>query len=163
MPAVHVVRLGLLVPTAEQTRCGIEFVFRVKDVGSVGVVEQILEVVLAHIAVGQVIHQARLDEVLDNVVVHATVERDVGAGTDGAPDVRLLGGTGVTRVDNDPLSALLMGLLKPQRADGWFSTEFEPQFKITSVFWKSHQWLVMEPRPNEAARPATVGPCQTRA
>ena len=60
----------------------------------------------------------RLDEVLDDVVVHAAVERDVGAGTDGAPDIGLLSRTGVARIDDDPLSALLMGLLKPQRAYG---------------------------------------------
>ena len=118
MPAVGVVRLGLLVPTAEQARLGIELVVGIKDVGSVGVVEQVLEVVLAHVAGFLVLGQVRLDEVLDDVVVHASVERDVGAGTDGAPDIGLLSRTGVARIDDDPLSALLMGLLKPQRAYG---------------------------------------------
>ena len=118
MPAVDVVRLGLLVPTAEQTRLGIELIVGIKDVGSIGVVEQVLEVVLAHVTDFLVLGQVRLDEVLDDVVVHAAVERDIGAGTDWAPDIGLLGRTGVARIDDDPLSALLVGLLKPQRAYG---------------------------------------------
>jgi hypothetical protein len=31
------------------------------------------------------------------------------------------------------------------------------------VFLMSRQWFVMAPRPNEAAKLATVGPCQTLA
>src|SRR5215472_2568113 len=35
--------------------------------------------------------------------------------------------------------------------------------RITSVFLMSHHPLVIAPRPNVAAKLATVGPCQTRA
>ncbi len=114
VPAVRIIGLRLLVPAAEQARFGVEFVVGIENVGSVGIVEQILEVVVAHIARGKVVRQTGLDQVLDDVVIHATVERDIGAGTDGAPDVGLLGRTSVARIDNDPLRTLLVGLLKPQ-------------------------------------------------
>src|SRR5262249_43357259 len=46
---------------------------------------------------------------------------------------------------------------------GWFSAGFPPMARMTSVFLMSHQPLVIAPRPNVAAKLATVGPCQTRA
>ncbi len=55
---------------------------------------------------------------LDDVVVQTAVERDIGAGADGALDIGLLGRTGIARIDDDPLSALLMGFLKPLGAYG---------------------------------------------
>ena len=50
--------------------------------------------------------------------------------------------------------------LKPQ---GWASAALPPITRITSAFLMSTQWFVIAPRPNVGARPATVGPCQTRA
>ncbi len=50
--------------------------------------------------------------------------------------------------------------LKPH---GWFSAGFPPMTKTTSAFLMSTQPLVIAPRPNVAAKLATVGPCQTRA
>ena len=50
--------------------------------------------------------------------------------------------------------------LKPQ---GWASAGLPPITITTLAFLMSTQWLVIAPRPNEGARPATVGPCQTRA
>ena len=50
--------------------------------------------------------------------------------------------------------------LKPQ---GWFSAGLAPITRTTSVFLMSFQWLVIAPRPNVAARLATVGLCHMRA
>jgi hypothetical protein len=50
--------------------------------------------------------------------------------------------------------------LKPQ---GWASAGLPPITSTTSAFLMSAQWFVIAPRPKEGARPATVGPCQTRA
>ena len=50
--------------------------------------------------------------------------------------------------------------LKPQ---GWFSAGFAPITRMTSAFLMSFQWLVIAPRPNVAARLATVGLCHIRA
>ena len=50
--------------------------------------------------------------------------------------------------------------LNPQ---GWFSAGFAPIARITSAFLMSTQPLVIAPRPNVAAKLATVGPCQTLA
>ena len=33
---------------------------------------------------------------------------------------------------------------------------------MTSAFWKSHQWLVIDPRPKVGAKPETVEEWQTR-
>jgi hypothetical protein len=53
-----------------------------------------------------------------------------------------------------------MAHLKPQ---GWASAGLPPITRITSAFLMSTQLFVIAPRPNVGARPATVGPCQTRA
>src|SRR5215471_4886250 len=53
-----------------------------------------------------------------------------------------------------------MNHLKPT---GWFSAGLPPIAKITSAFLISTQPLVIAPRPNVAAKLATVGPCQTLA
>src|SRR5450759_3523914 len=53
-----------------------------------------------------------------------------------------------------------MNHLKPQ---GWFSAGFPPIARMTSAFLMSTHPLVIAPRPNVAARLATVGPCHTRA
>src|SRR5882762_8196285 len=50
--------------------------------------------------------------------------------------------------------------LNPQ---GWFSAGFPPITNTRSVFLMSVQPLVIAPRPNVAAKLATVGPCQTLA
>src|SRR6266446_2675062 len=50
--------------------------------------------------------------------------------------------------------------LNPQ---GWFSAGFPPITNTTSAFLMSVQPLVIAPRPNVAAKLATVGPCQTLA
>ena len=50
--------------------------------------------------------------------------------------------------------------LKPQ---GWFSAGLAPITSTTSAFLMSFQWLVIAPRPNVAARLATVGLCHMRA
>ena len=118
MPAMGGIRLRLLIPAAEQARCGIEFILGVEQIACIGVVEQVLEVVLVHVARFLVLRQVGLDEMLNDVVVHAAVEGDVRAGANGAINVRLLGSASVARVDDDPLGALLVGLFKPQRAHG---------------------------------------------
>jgi hypothetical protein len=53
-----------------------------------------------------------------------------------------------------------MAHLNPQ---GWFSAGFPPMQRTTSAFLMSTHPLVIAPRPNVAAKLATVGPCQTRA
>ena len=50
--------------------------------------------------------------------------------------------------------------LKPQ---GCASAGLPPITMMTFAFLMSVQLFVIAPRPNEGARPATVGPCQTRA
>src|SRR5690625_1312463 len=50
--------------------------------------------------------------------------------------------------------------LKPH---GCASAALPPIIKTILAFLISTQWFVMAPRPNVGARPATVGPCQTRA
>src|SRR5216683_1887158 len=50
--------------------------------------------------------------------------------------------------------------LNPQ---GWASAEFPPMIRTTSAFLMSIQPFVIAPRPNVAAKLATVGPCQTLA
>ena len=50
-------------------------------------------------------------------MIHAAVEGDVGARTNGAVDIRLLGSTGIAGIDDDPLRSTVVGLAKPQRAD----------------------------------------------
>ena len=50
--------------------------------------------------------------------------------------------------------------LNPQ---GWFSAGLPPMQRTTSAFLMSTHPLVIAPRPNVAAKLATVGPCQTRA
>ena len=118
VPRVGVVGLGVLVPAGEQTRLGVELVVLVEDVGGVGVVEQVLEVVVGHGALLEVGVQTRLDQVLDDVVVQTAVESDVRAAAQGAVDVCLLCSAGVAGVDDNPLSALLVGLVQPLGADG---------------------------------------------
>src|SRR6476646_9656466 len=46
---------------------------------------------------------------------------------------------------------------------GWFSAGLPPMARMTSAFLMSTQPLVIAPRPNVAAKLATVGPCQTLA
>ena len=53
-----------------------------------------------------------------------------------------------------------MNHLKPT---GWFSAGLPPMARMTSAFLMSTHPLVIAPRPNVAAKLATVGPCQTRA
>ena len=50
--------------------------------------------------------------------------------------------------------------LKPH---GWFSAGLAPMTRTTSAFLMSFQWFVIAPRPNVAARLATVGLCHIRA
>lgn len=103
VPAVIAILARLFVPAAEEAGRGIEFVFGIEQVGSVRVVQNVL--MLPQI-------------VFDDVVVQTAVERDVRARTNGAIDIGLLGRTGVARVDDDPLRAVLVGLVNPLRADG---------------------------------------------
>ena len=103
VPAMVAVLARLFVPAAEETGRGIEFVFGIEQIGSIRVVQHVL--VLPQI-------------VFDDVVVQAAVERDIRARTNGAIDIGLLGRTGVARVDDDPLRAVLVGLMNPLRADG---------------------------------------------
>ena len=74
-------------------------------------------------------------------------------------DVRVNRGSIVTNVA-PRLSLASSAHLKPH---GWFSAGFAPITKITSAFLMSFQWLVIAPRPNVAARLATVGLCHMRA
>ena len=107
------------IPTAEQTRFGIKVEFLHKDVGSVGVVDQVFEVVVIGVlARAGVLCQARLDQVVDDVLVQTAIERDIRAAADGAIDVCLLCSTGITGVDNHPLRALVVSLMQPLGANG---------------------------------------------
>ena len=114
MPRMVGVRLGLLVPTGIKAGFGIEVELGVEQVRRVGVVEQVLVVVVAHLTSGEVLLEIRIDQVLDDPVIHAAVEGDVRARTDGAVDIRLLGSTGIAGVDDDPLRSAVVGLAKPQ-------------------------------------------------
>ena len=46
---------------------------------------------------------------------------------------------------------------------GWFSAALLPQIMTTSALVMSIQWLVIAPRPKEAAKLATVELCHIRA
>ncbi len=46
---------------------------------------------------------------------------------------------------------------------GWFSAALLPMIRITSLFFRSTQWLVMAPRPNVGASAPTVLEWQMRA
>ena len=118
VPGVRVVGFCLGVPAREQARLGVELVVLLEDVGGVGVVDEVLEVVLVHLTGGHVLVQTGLDEVLDHVVVQAAVEGDVRAGADGAVDVCHLGSTGVARIHHDPDGALLVRPVEPLGAHG---------------------------------------------
>jgi hypothetical protein len=48
-------------------------------------------------------------------------------------------------------------------AIGWSSAGLPPMIRTTSALTMSTQWLVIAPLPNEAASPATVELCQSRA
>ena len=117
MPRMVGVGLGLLVPTGVKAGFGVEVELGVEQVRRVGVVEQVLVVVVAHLTSGEVLLKIRIDQVLDDPVIHAAVEGDVRARTDGAVDIRLLSSTGIAGIDDDPLRSAVMGLAKPQRAD----------------------------------------------
>ena len=119
MPGMSVVSFLFNIPTAEQTRFGIEVEFLHKNVGSVGVVDQVFEVVIVWVlARTGVLCQARLNQVIDDVLVQTTIERDIRAAADGAIDVCLLCSTGIAGVDNHPLCALIMGFMQPLGANG---------------------------------------------
>ena len=118
VPGVGVVGLGFGVPAREQAGFRIELVVLLQDVGGVGVVDEVLEVVLVHLAGGHVLVQTGLDEVLDHVVVQAAVEGDVRTGADGAVDVCHLCGAGVAGIHHDPDGALLVRLVEPLGAHG---------------------------------------------
>ena len=45
----------------------------------------------------------------------------------------------------------------------WFSAALLPAMRKTLLCWRSSQWLVIAPRPNEDPRLGTVGLCQSRA
>lgn len=102
MPRLVGIGTRLLVPTAEEARLGIEAVIGIEQVTRIRVGENII--VLPQI-------------VFDDVVVETTEERDIRARADGAIDIRLLGSTGVARIDDDPLRAVVVGLMEPLRAD----------------------------------------------
>jgi len=73
-------------------------------------------------------------------------------------------GARVARIDVDELRvADLLRLDRPLEPAGWASAEFPPMIKMTSAFLMSTQPFVIAPRPNVAAKLATVGPCQTLA
>ena len=119
MPGFGIVAFLFSIPTAEQTRFRIKVEFLHENVGSVGVVDQVLEIVVVGIlARTGVLCQARLDQIVDDVLVQTAIERDIRATADGAIDVRLLRGTGITGVDNNPLGALVVGLMQPLGANG---------------------------------------------
>ena len=46
---------------------------------------------------------------------------------------------------------------------GCASAGLAPLMRMRSACLMSRQWFVIAPRPNEAAKLTTVGPCQTRA
>ena len=114
-----VVALRFLVPTREVAGFLVEAELRVKQVGSVGVIDQVLEVVAVRIlARTGVLRQAGLDKVVDDVLVHAAVEGDVRAAADGAVDIGLLGRASVARIDHDPLRAPVVRTMKVERGSG---------------------------------------------
>ena len=112
MPGMSVVGFLFSIPTAEQTRFRVKVEFLHKNVGSVGVVDQVFEVVVIGVlARTRVLRQARLDQVIDDVLVQTTIERDIRAAADGAIDVCLLCSTGIAGVDNHPLCALIVSFM----------------------------------------------------
>ena len=74
-------------------------------------------------------------------------------------DVRVKRGS-MVRSFAPRLSRASSAHLKPH---GWFSAGLAPMTSTTSAFLMSFQWLVIAPRPNVAARLATVGLCHMRA
>ena len=54
-------------------------------------------------------------------------------------------------------------LMNQRKPTGCASAGLPPLIRIRSACLMSRQWLVMAPRPNVAAKLATVGPCQTLA
>ena len=58
---------------------------------------------------------------------------------------------------------LRLASMTKRKPTGWFSAGLPPMARTTSAFWMSVQPLVMAPRPNVAAKLATVGPCHIRA
>src|SRR5258708_1965901 len=83
----------------------------------------------------------------------------MGAETSGTDAVRVKRGATTA-------SLALRGLVAPVvhlNPQGWFSGGLPPITRTTSAFLMSTQPLVIAPRPNVAARLATVGPCQTLA
>ena len=117
VPRMVGIGLGLLVPTGIEAGFDVEVELGVEQVRRIRVVEQVLVVVVAHFTSGEVLLEIRIDQVLDDPVIHAAVEGDVSARTDGAVDIRLLGSTGIARIDDDPLRSAIVGLAKPQRAN----------------------------------------------
>lgn len=140
MPGMSVVSFLFSIPTAEQTRFGIEVEFLHKNVGSVGVVDQVFEVVIVGVlARTGVLCQARLNQVIDDVLVQTTIERDIRATADGAIDVCLLCSTGIRGSTTIYFAPLSWALCSHLALTGWFSTELDPMFIMTSVFCMSHQ------------------------
>ena len=58
---------------------------------------------------------------------------------------------------------LRLASMTKRKPTGWFSAGLPPIASTTSAFLMSVQPLVIAPRPNVAARLATVGPCHIRA
>ena len=102
-PRLLLVAALLGVPAGKRARLDVKVEFGVDQVRGVGVVHHVL-------ALNQV--------VFEDVVDHAAVERDVGAGADGAVDVCLCRRARETRVDDDPLRALVDGAMYPFHGNG---------------------------------------------
>ena len=98
VPGLRVVGGAVLVEAREDARLHIEGVLLVQQVGRVRVVQHVL--VLPQV-------------VLENVVEQTAVEGDVGARTDAAVDISVLGRTSKARIDHDPSGALILSTLNP--------------------------------------------------
>ena len=100
----------------------------------------------------------------ERVVDEAPEEGDVRAGADRDVEVGDRGSAGEARIDHDELGVAVAPRLHDERKPtGWFSAGLPPMARTTSAFSTSIQPLVIAPRPNVAAKLATVGPCQRRA
>ena len=97
-PSFIVILLGFRIPTRERTRLRIETIARLDQASGVGVMDDVF---------------ALVELVVQDVLDQTAVEGDVGTRTDTAVVVGTSSRAGVTRVNHDPLSTLILGTFDP--------------------------------------------------
>ena len=101
---------------------------------------------------------------VEDLVNHPAQDRDVGAGANLEVMIGDGGGAGITGVDRyDPGATLIPGLERPLEPARVILRRVRAHDQHHVGVLMSFQWLVMAPRPNVAAKLATVGLCHIRA